>query len=64
MSENRHYLQIRNPHAIATKHHSSGAGILTSMAGADGLVEIDEDVTRLAAGTEVTFIPFSGILTG
>ena len=50
--------------SIATKHHSSGAGILTSMVGADGLVEIEEDVTRLDAGTEVTYLPFSGLLAG
>ncbi len=50
--------------AIATKHHSSGAGILTSMVGADGLVEVDEDVTRLEAGTEVTYLPFRGLLAG
>ena len=50
--------------SIATKHHSSGAGILTSMVGADGLVEIEEDVTQLDAGTEVTYLPFSGLLAG
>lgn len=50
--------------AIATKHHSSGAGILTSMVGADGLVEVDENITRLEAGTEVTYLPFRGLLAG
>ncbi len=49
---------------VAHKHHSSGAGILTSMAGADGLVEVGEDVERLEAGAHVTYIPFSGLLSG
>lgn len=50
--------------AILRKHHSSGAGILTSMVDADGLAEIGEDVERLAAGTVVPYIPFSGLLEG
>ena len=48
----------------ALKHHSSGAGILTSMVDADGLVEISEDVERLAAGDVVTYIPFNGLIAG
>ena len=48
---------------VLAKHHSSGAGILTSMAAADGLAEISEDIKRLAAGEVVTYIPFSGLLT-
>ena len=49
---------------VAIKHHSSGAGILTSMVAADGLVELDETVERLEAGDMVTYLPFSGLLTG
>jgi molybdopterin molybdotransferase len=49
---------------VAFKHHSSGAGILTSMAAADGLVEIEEDVEKLEAGATVTYIPFNGLLSG
>lgn len=49
--------------AVLNKHHSSGAGILTSMTGADGIAELGEDVERLAAGAEVTYIPFSGLIT-
>lgn len=48
----------------AEKHHSSGAGILTSMAGADGLVEAGEDVERIVPGDMVTFMPFNGLLPG
>lgn len=49
---------------LLSKHHSSGAGILTSMAGADGLAEIGEDIERLEAGARVTYIPFSGLISG
>ncbi|MBO6519630.1 MAG: molybdopterin molybdotransferase MoeA [Rhodospirillales bacterium] len=49
---------------VLSKHHSSGAGILTSMAAADGLAEIAEDVEKLEAGAMVTYIPFSGLLSG
>lgn len=48
----------------ALKHHSSGAGILTSMVDADGLVEMPEDVVRLEAGEIVTYIPFNGLIAG
>ncbi len=50
--------------AVLRKHHSSGAGILTSMVDADGLAEIEEDIERLVAGTAVPFIPFRGLLEG
>lgn len=43
---------------LAEKHHSSGAGILTSMVAADGLVELPEDMTELAEGATVDFLPF------
>jgi len=43
---------------LAEKPHSSGAGILTSMVDADGLVEIPEDVTDLPEGATVNFLPF------
>lgn len=43
---------------VAMKYHSSGAGILTSMVDADGLVEIPEDVLAVDAGDTVSFLPF------
>jgi len=49
---------------VVFKHHSSGAGILTSMAAADGLVELTEDVEKLESGATVTYIPFNGLLSG
>lgn len=53
-----------NGSPLLSKHHSSGAGILTSMSGADGLAEIGEDIERLEAGASVTYIPFSGLISG
>ena len=49
---------------VAEKHHSSGAGILTSLAGADGLVEVGEAVERIQPGDMVTYLPFNGLLPG
>ena len=43
---------------VAEKRHSSGAGILTSMVDADGLVELPEDLTELTEGATVDFLPF------
>jgi len=48
---------------VAYKDHSSGAGILTSMVGADGLVELPEDVETVTPGDAVSYLPFSE-LTG
>jgi molybdopterin molybdotransferase len=47
--------------ACAEKHGGSGAGVLSSLVGADGLVELPEDVTRLEKGTMVDFLPFSEV---
>jgi molybdopterin molybdotransferase len=43
---------------VAEKRHSSGAGILTSMVDADGLVELPEELTELQVGSVVDFLPF------
>ncbi len=45
--------------AWAEKYHSGGAGVLTSMAWADGLVELAEDRTHIREGEMVDFLPFS-----
>lgn len=45
----------------AHKFPRDGAGILSSMVGADGLVELPEDLTRLDPGTMVDFLPFSEV---
>ncbi|MHC8510354.1 MAG: molybdopterin molybdotransferase MoeA [Rhodospirillales bacterium] len=46
----------------AHKFHSSGAGILTSMAESDGLVELGEDVTAVTPGAMIDFIPFNEVI--
>ncbi len=47
--------------ACAEKHGGSGAGVLSSLVGADGLVELPEDITRLEKGAMVDFLPFSEV---
>ena len=46
---------------VASKFPRDGAGILSSMVAADGLVELSEDTTRLDRGSIVPFLPFSEI---
>ncbi len=46
---------------IARKDFSSGAGILTSMVGAEGLVELAEDCEKVSSGDQVSFLPFSEV---
>ncbi len=46
----------------AHKHGASGAGILSSLVGADGLVELSEKVTVLDAGMMVDVLPFSEVM--
>lgn len=46
---------------VAAKFARDGAGILSSMVAADGLVELSEDATRVERGTVVSFLPFSEV---
>ena len=46
----------------AQKHGASGAGVLSSLVGADGLVELPEHMTDIEAGSTVNFLPFSEVL--
>lgn len=46
----------------ADKHGRDGAGVLSSMAGADGLVELPEDITKVAVGDLVDFLPFNEVM--
>ena len=43
------------------KFRSSGAGVLTSMVAADGLVELPEDIESVAPGDVVQFLPFNEV---
>ena len=47
---------------VAQKFERQGAGVLSSMVDADGLVELPEDLTRLEPGAMVDFLPFSEVM--
>ena len=61
----REFLRARLVHGedgpVAERFAADGAGILTSMVEADGLVEIEEDRDRLGAGEMVDFLPFNEV---
>lgn len=44
---------------IARKHPQDGAGVLTSLTRTDGLVELEEDMTRIEEGTIVPFLAYA-----
>jgi molybdopterin molybdotransferase len=46
---------------VARKFPRDGAGILSSMVNSDGLVELPEPLTRLDAGSMVSYLPFSEV---
>jgi molybdopterin molybdotransferase len=46
----------------AEKHGRSGAGVLSSLVGADGLVTLPEDMTFLETGSMVDFLPFTEVM--
>jgi molybdopterin molybdotransferase len=62
----REYVRVRLvPGAdgvTAEKFGRDGAGVLSSLVGADGFVELREDVERLAAGDRVWVLPFDAVL--
>lgn len=47
---------------VAEKFPSDGSGVLTSMVWSDGLVELPEDVTEVAPGDTVAYIPYAEVL--
>jgi molybdopterin molybdotransferase len=64
----REYVRVRLARAEdgvleAAKHPREGAGILTSLTETDGLAELGDDVTRIAPGDTIGFIPYAA-LTG
>ena len=63
----REYVRARLERAAdgaltAVKFPREGAGILSSLVEADGLVELAEDVTDVTMGTPVDFLPFAEVL--
>ena len=47
---------------VAHKNGRSGAGVLSSLVGADGLVILPEDLTVLEPGNMVDFLPFTEVM--
>jgi molybdopterin molybdotransferase len=47
----------------AHKHPQDGAGVISSLTATDGLAELDDDVTEIAPGQTIGFIPYS-VLAG
>lgn len=45
----------------AAKHPQDGAGVITSLTETDGLIELGEDVTDVAAGSTVGFLSYAGV---
>jgi molybdopterin molybdotransferase len=48
---------------VAEKSGSPGAAILSTVVGADGLVDLDADMTYLKTGETVDFLPFNEVLS-
>lgn len=46
---------------VARLAGGQGAGVLSSLSAADGLVELDEEMTYVAAGEAVDFLPFAEV---
>jgi molybdopterin molybdotransferase len=42
----------------AVKHPQDGAGVITSLTGTDGLLELPEELTRVEPGDTVAFLPY------
>jgi len=45
------------------KIEREGSGILTSLSEADGLIEVDEEITSISSGDPLSFMPFTGFAT-
>jgi molybdopterin molybdotransferase len=62
----REYVRVRLvPGAdgvTADKFGRDGAGVLSSLVGSDGFVELPETVERLAIGDRVWVLPFDAVL--
>ncbi len=46
---------------VVSVYHTNSSGALSSLAWADGLVELPEDCTGVAPGDAVEYLPFSGL---
>ena len=44
---------------VATKHPQDGAGVISSLTATDGLAELADDVTEIAPGATIGFLPYA-----
>ena len=51
-------IERRGAAPVAVEAGRQGAGILSAVANADGLVELPEETVRVEAGDTVPFVPF------
>ncbi|MDQ4061143.1 MAG: molybdopterin molybdotransferase MoeA, partial [Pseudomonadota bacterium] len=49
---------------VVRKYPRDGSGLITSLREADGLIEIPEEITAVAPGDPVAFVPFSELGVG
>jgi molybdopterin molybdotransferase len=54
-------MRDREGRLSAVKFHREGSGILSFLAGAEGLVELPEALTRLEPGSMVDFLHFNEV---
>ena len=57
----RGILRCKDDALAVARFEEQGSGILRSLRIADGLIELDEDVTQVSKGDEVRFLPFSSM---
>jgi molybdopterin molybdotransferase len=65
-SGRREYVRVRlvrnaDGTVDAFKHAQDGAGVITSLTETDGLIELPEDVTTIAAGDTVGFLSYAAL---
>jgi molybdopterin molybdotransferase len=65
-SGRREYVRVRlvrnaDGSVDAFKHAQDGAGVITSLTETDGLIELPEDVTAIAAGDTVGFLSYAAL---
>lgn len=63
----REYVRVRlvpgpDGRPVAVKHPVEGAGILTSLTATDGFAELADDLTQVAPGDSVGYVPFATLL--
>jgi molybdopterin molybdotransferase len=63
----REYVRVRlepgpDGSLVARKHPREGAGVITSLTETDGLAELPEELTELAAGESLGFLPYAALI--